>query len=377
MSAKTVMHLIATSFYGGPEKQIVEHLKRLDQTKYKGIAASFIEGEQGNEFIDRAKGAGVKVQSLHMSSPLDFIALWKLIRLLKSCEVDLLCTHGYKSAVMGWIASKINGNPVVAFSRGYTGENRKVAFYEWLDRKFISISAGIICVSEGQRKKLKKLGLNVNEQNSWVVHNAALLDNSPASESGDREKFCEEIGIDPDAIIAVAAGRLSPEKGHRFLVKAMADLKERDVNLICLICGDGMEMESLREQAKSLGVDDCCLFLGFRRDVPQIFKIMDFMVLPSLTEGLPNVILESFALSKPVISTCVGGVPEIVEQNVNGIMVDAEDSGSLATAMEGLAKDKNLREIMGQKGHHDVCSKFTFEKQAKELQDIYASLMFN
>ena len=306
------MHLIATNFYGGPEKQIVEHLRRLNSALYQGILASFLEGGNPNETLKQAEIAGLKNFGIPMASRFDIRALWKLIQLLRHEKIDLLCTHGYKSTVMGWWAGRKVGIPVVAFSRGYTAENPKVAFYEWLDRRFLKRVNGIIFVSEGQRKRLESFG--IIGRRSWVVRNAVAADSSRNPLNGDlRREVLERLGIPSSVEMVVSAGRLSPEKGHRFLVEAIGMLRGSGNNTHFVFCGDGPCQKELEKQSIELEISGICHFVGFRRDLKEIFQAMDLLVLPSLTEGLPNVVLEAFACAKPVVATDVGGVPEIVE----------------------------------------------------------------
>ena len=170
-----VMHLIATNFFGGPEKQIVEHLKRLEMEKYCGIVTSFIEYRKENETLQEAERAGLKFFGIPMNGPIDISAQWKLTQLVHKEKVALLCVHGYKACVMGLWAGRRNKIPVIAFSRGYTTENVKIKFYNWLERIALRNMDGIIAVSEGQLNKLE--GLGISNYNSRVVHNAGKINN--------------------------------------------------------------------------------------------------------------------------------------------------------------------------------------------------------
>jgi glycosyltransferase involved in cell wall biosynthesis len=371
---KIVMHLIATNFYGGPEKQIVEHLKRLNSARYEGILASFLEGGTPNVTLEQAEIAGLRDFGIPMPSRFDIRASWRLNELLRNEKIDLLCTHGYKSTVMGWWAGRRVGIPVVAFSRGYTAENPKVAFYEWIERRFLNRVNGIIFVSEGQRRRLE--GFGIYGRRSWVVHNAVAADSSRNSLSGDlRKEVLERLGILGAVEMVVSAGRLSPEKGHRFLVEAIGMLRGSTNNTHFVFCGDGPYQKDLEKRSIELGISDHCHFVGFRKDIKDIFQAMDFMVLPSLTEGLPNVILEAFACAKPVVATDVGGVPEIVEDGVNGILVPPGRSDLLAEAIKNCLAAPEKRRMMGEAGYHKVKSEFTFESQTQKLEAIYNEVL--
>lgn len=371
--AHVIAHLIATNFYGGPEKQIVEHLKRLDGHVFKGVVASFLECEN-NEIIDKAAAENLPNFAIPMAGPFDFRALQRLESFLQEQQVSLLCTHGYKATVMGWWAGSKRRVPVLAFSRGYTAENAKVALYEWFDRQALKRAAGIVTVSAGQKKRLAQLG--VHHDATWVVHNAVVVPaNDPGRDAEIKSEVHAHFQIPEKTQIVVVAGRLSPEKGHRYLVEAVSLLAGKALDAVFLFCGDGPCMDTLIAQAKSLGVSERCRFLGFRRDMNTILRAMDLMVLPSLTEGLPNVILEAFSCAKPVVATSVGGVPELVVDDENGYLVEAQRADLLAQAIEKILLSPEKMMDMGQSGYDRVCSGFSFEKQAATLEGIYEFLL--
>lgn len=371
---KTILHLIATNFYGGPEKQIIEHLKRLDHTRYRGVLASFLEGNRPNEIFEKASKLHLEHHGILMRHPLDFGALRRLLTLLRNQKTDLLCTHGYKATVMGWLAGLLAERPVIAFSRGYTGEDLRVSFYEWLERLVIGKTAGIVCVSIGQQRKLDSLG--VQYQQAWVVHNAvstSMLSIDPNSNL--RRELLASLNLPEDARLVVSAGRLSPEKGHRFLVEAIAKVSLPSNGAYFIFCGDGPCKHDLALQAKALGVAEKCRFPGFRRDLDDIFEAMDFSVLPSLTEGLPNVVLESFAHAKPVVASAVGGVPELVIDGITGVLVQPAQPDPLSDAISGYLRYPDKARQMGRAGYEKVQTEFSFEVQSRKIERVYSSLL--
>ncbi|PLX41563.1 MAG: group 1 glycosyl transferase, partial [Deltaproteobacteria bacterium] len=159
-----VMHLIATNFYGGPEKQIVEHLKRIDRESFEPVVGSFIEAGAENEILTRAAMEGIPTRGVEMKGLFDVGAYFRLLGALREEEVTLLCMHGYKANVMGHFAAASLKIPTIAFSRGYTAENRKVALYEWLERRFLGSQNALVAVSSGQLKKLKGFGISSKKE---------------------------------------------------------------------------------------------------------------------------------------------------------------------------------------------------------------------
>lgn len=369
-STKRILHLMATNFYGGPEKQIVEHLRNIDRDKFLPVVCSFIEKGNPNEFLNKASDVGISAHEVVMPSPVDMSALTKLIRLIRDNEIDLMCVHGYKSCVMGWLAARYLRVPILAFSRGYTSENLKIAFYNWLERKFLGRMDGIIAVSKGQLEKLEKL--KVRNKKTWVVHNAIRVNNtSPDKAVEKRRDIFNLLGIPADGKLVVAAGRFSPEKGHRYLVAAISQMGEKAKKVYFVFCGDGPCRIDLEKQAKTAGILKNCRFPGFRKDLQNFFHAMDLMVLPSLSEGLPNVILEAFALKKPVVATWVGGVPEVVDDGVSGFLSPPADPQRLAELITIALSDKKRMEEMGIAGFDKVKRAFSVEGQTQSLELIY------
>ncbi len=373
---RRVMHLIATNFYGGPEKQIVEHLVRLNKSEtYKGVLCSFLEGGQPNQILNVARQRGIETFAVPMNGPLDVRALMQVYRLLKRQGIDLLVGHHYKAVIFGVIAGRLLGIPVLNYSRGFTAENKRVAFYEKLERLFVRGTKGIISVSEGQREKLQRFG--IRKKNMWVVHNGVEVNNEIEKPLRSKIEVFGQFDIPENALLAISVGRLSPEKGHRFLIEAMKLLEEELDNIYFLFCGEGVCTPNLQHQASEYSVHFHCRFAGFQTDMSSIYNACDFLVLPSLTEGLPNVVLEAFAHKKPVVATSVGGVPEVVDDGLNGFLVPSEDAAALAEAIRRLIRNDEIRRKMGEAGYQKIIRHFTFESQTPKLIRIYDSILNN
>lgn len=372
-SKPRIMHLIATNFYGGPEKQITEHLKRLDNSRFQGCVASFIE-KSSNALLEKAGAEGIEHYGIRMPGPFSLSALKALVNLMKEKQVRLLCAHGYKSTIMGLLASRSLGTHVITFSRGYTAEDRKVAFYEWLERKTLNKLDGIIFVSEGQREKLKRMG--IIGKRAWVVHNSVAAGRPVGDNSSIKSRVLRSLSIPDGSTVVVTAGRLSREKGHEYLLDAIALLRHLP-NTVFVFCGEGKLRGELEKKAARNLRPDSYRFAGFRRDMQDVFDTMDLFVLPSLTEGLPNVVLEAFSCGKPVVATAVGGVPELVRDGVNGILVPPGRADLLSDAMSRCLASKELMSRLGDAGRRTVLEDFSFEGQARKLEEIYAEVLNN
>jgi glycosyltransferase involved in cell wall biosynthesis len=208
-----------------------------------------------------------------------------------------------------------------------------------------------------------------------VVHNAVLPVPPPGDADESRRDVFSRLGIQQDRLLIVSAGRLSPEKGYGDLLRAIALMGPTASKCAFVVCGDGSLAPQLTKMARDLDLSKLVQFCGFRSDILEIFQAMDLFVLPSLTEGFPNVLLEAFACGKPAVATSVGGVPELVRHGENGILVPPSRPDLLGKAVADYVDSPNRRLTSGHAALRAVTSRFTFEKQTARLQAVYCELL--
>lgn len=371
MSGKMhVMHLRASNFVGGPERQILEHVRRAENAHLHLSLCCFRESGCQSGLETTALAQGLDCTSVEAKRPFDIPTVVDLVRTMRERRVDLLVTHGYKPNLLGRLATWVAGIPTVAVSRGWTYESRRVRCYEFLDRVFLRLADGVVAVSEGQRRKILDCGVMPDKVR--VIHNAIDLQDFPAPAPAD---FRKELGIPGDAVLVMTAGRLSPEKNHLGLVEAARQVVARNPDVWFVVFGEGLLRSELQKEIDDAGIGHRFFLSGFREDVRTLMHEADIFVLPSHTEGLPNVILEAFACSKPVVATDVGGTPEVVRQGENGVVVSAGRMDEFAEAILDLAVDAELRGKMGKSGFHVVESLFGFNQQTKLYLDLYQGMV--
>jgi glycosyltransferase involved in cell wall biosynthesis len=174
----------------------------------------------------------------------------------------------------------------------------------------------------------------------------------------------------PSTIVG-SAGRLSPEKGFGVLVEAAAIVNRSHPEVGFVHFGDGPLRGSIQRQIRHLDLEGRFILAGFRDDLDRFLPHCDLSVLPSYTEGLPNVVLESYAAGVPVVATAVGGTPEAVADGVDGYLVPSGDAVALAGRILDVVKLGDARRAMGQRGRARIQSHFTFEVQALRYQDLF------
>jgi glycosyltransferase involved in cell wall biosynthesis len=365
-----IIHLTASTFFGGPERQMLglaRHLPPPCRTTF----LSFAEGGRCQEFLRQIRFNGFVGEALRYDTPNLPAATLELAHQLRGERTDVLLCHGYKANLVGRLAAHQVGVPAVSVARGWTGEDLKVRAYEAVDRWHLRFMDHIVCVSRGQATKVHKAG--VPPRRITVIPNAARL----ATERGaDREcrNQLESMFRNPGERIVVGAGRLSPEKGVSVLIDAARRVLEADPQARFVVFGEGTQRSTLERLIANAGLAGRFVLPGFRSDLDQLLPSADLFVLPSFTEGMPNVLLEAGAAGVPVVATAVGGTPEVVAHGRTGYLVPPDDPEPLARRILDLLSDESLRGQMGQAAREHVRAHFTFEAQAQAYGRLFAAL---
>lgn len=364
-----VAHIRACNFYGGPERQIIGHIKT--SSNFRHLVITFREGSQENEFENVCRKEGINVVVIETKNAYQWNAVTCLRKLLRKEKVNLICCHGYKPLMLSFLAKRKLEIPVIAFSRGHTSENFKIKIFEFIERKLYAFSNKIIAVSDGYANGLVANG--VDKAKLSVVLNAVNIEKFKPFYA-QRKQTRLALGFREDDFLIATAGRLSPEKAQGDLITAFGKIHNEFRNTHLLIFGDGPLRESLVNQVSQVGIRNVH-FMGHRKDLDEIMPILNLFVLPSLTEGLPNVLLEAGSACVPMIATRVGGVPEIIEHNKTGLMVEAGNPVQLSKAIQECISDKEKCKLFSESTYQLLEDKYGFAKQADLLEAIYSDLL--
>ena len=204
-----------------------------------------------------------------------------------------------------------------------------------------------------------------------VIHNGVEC----ASVQPDRDNRRRLAGV-ASRFVGVMPASLKPIKGHRVLLESIAILKQRNIPVTMLLAGEGPEDAALRRRASELALTDQDVqFLGFRADIPALLDLADFMVLPSLSEGLPLSILEAMSQGTPVVASAVGGIPEVITDAVNGLLVPPSDPDRLAGAIGTLFENPDLRRRVVAEARRTAESDFSFDTMRQRYEGLYLRLV--
>jgi glycosyltransferase involved in cell wall biosynthesis len=368
-----IVHLTASTFFGGPERQMLGLAGALPRW-VRSSFVSFSEGGRSAEFLNQVREAGHGVIPLESDFPRVRATLRELCDRLRDASAQLLLSHGYKSNILGRIVARKLGIPIVGVSRGWTGESWKVSSYEWLDRIHLRFMDRVVCVSEGQAKKVRRL--RVDRSRIRVIPNGARLNSFRDTDPEDRDRlrsFFPDFR-DGDRIV-LTAGRLSPEKGFDILIEASAKVRTEMPRTFFILFGEGSEKTKLQSLIVKYKLADCFVLGGFRGDLDRFLPWVDLVVSSSHTEGLPNVLLEAASASRPIVATRVGGTPEVVGHRVNGLLVPAGNADELARAMVTVLDDPDLARGYGVAGRVRMEQRFSFEAQARAYRELFDELL--
>jgi glycosyltransferase involved in cell wall biosynthesis len=365
-----VAHLTASRFFGGPERQMIELAKSLP-AGHDSLFVSFREEGACQSFLEEVRRNGFESVTLNHDTP-RLVGAWReLVNLLRERQVDVLCCHGYKANLLGLLAAQRAKVPVIGISRGWTRETFRVRIYEALDRRVLRWMDRIVCVSEGQARKVR--GSGVPDDRVVVIRNAIRHERFAEPRAADRDHLSGLLPDRPSRIVG-AIGRLSPEKGFDILIDAAETVVEHDSSVGFVLFGEGSLHDVLASRIKASRLAGKFVLAGFRKDLDRYMPHFDLVAVPSYTEGLPNVVLEAFAAGIPVVATAVGGIPELVDDGVNGHLVSAGDREGLADRIIDLLRDHEKRLAMGANGKQRVMNDFTFDAQMRQYMRLFAEL---
>jgi glycosyltransferase involved in cell wall biosynthesis/GT2 family glycosyltransferase len=371
MSVTTdVVHLRPSNFVGGPERQILRYAGHEQDGLYRVAIASFCDGHEGKALLDAADARRIETLSLSGGALRDLMGLQELTGYLRERQVKLLCTHGYRADLIGLLAARRCGIPVVWFLRGWTGENAKICVYETLDRGLLKRADRIVCLSQLQADRVAALG--VAREKIRIVPNA--VEPPRATREQARGELSRRFGVAEDDLLVGIAGRLSPEKGAHDLIRAVQHLAPLPPRVRFLLFGDGPLRASLEQEIAASGLGAQVMLAGFHGDFPQLLPGLDLLVNPSHREEMPNVVLEAMAAGVPVLATAVGGVAEIAGPAQAVRLIPAGQPEQMAVALQPLLGDAGQRQALGAAGKRRIAEAYSLEHQRACLRRLYEEM---
>jgi glycosyltransferase involved in cell wall biosynthesis len=346
-----------------------------DRTKYRMLFATLNPiAPWLKEFFE---SQGVKCFSCECESRKDFpLGMLRLARFLRQEKVDIFHAHLYEPSIVGLWAAVLARTPYRVMTRHHSNYLTRMNknFHIKLDKMCTRLSHRVIAVSEHTAEHLIETE-GAPREKIEVVLNGIDFDRVQVSGDDAREKIRKEFDADDSHLILIAA-RFHPEKGYYYLFDAVPILKEKVKKPFkLLIGGRGGFEKDFRDYVTRLQCDDVVRFLGFRKDIADLMTGVDLFVLPSLAESFGLVLTESIYLGTPVVATRVGGIPEIVEDGVDGILVPPANHEALADTIADLLNNEEKRKALSGNGREKIVQKFQFQEMVRNYERVYQKLV--
>jgi len=311
----------------------------LDRPIIDGSIVTFSRDSSENEFIQTVRAAGIPIDIISERGRFDLGVLPALRSIIEQRQPDIVITQSVKSHFLMWRSRLWKKIPWIAYHHGYTSTDSRMRLYNRFDRWSLPKADLVMTVCEAFAQELVSVD-KVPREKIRVQHNP--IRPGPRSNPEAVKALREHWGLTDQERVILSVGRLSKEKAHADLILAFQRLCGTRADYKLVIVGEGPERASLEAIAADLRIDTRVVFTGQISDVRPFFATADVFVLPSHSEGSPNVLLEAMGAEVPVVATAVGGVPEIVEDETSALLIPPGDPPAMADAIDRLVKDVEL-----------------------------------
>jgi len=404
---------VARTATGGSAFSLYHLVKGLDRTRYEPIVLFYCQGRSdiGNKlaelgirvislerrhrepcpvppssvrrrdvrgWLEARFGGGVGQAYVFLKAWCEFVRrealqVWPIVRAIRENGIDLVHVNtGLRHGKPGIIAAWITRRPCICHVRMFHQLNH-------FDRLFTRLVSGFIYISRAIAEDCTAQG--IPPAKGRVIHNAVDLSEFPAV--GDAVGVRREFGWSADQHLVGVVGRLDWWKGHEYFLGAMAEVVQRFSDVKGLIIGEPGSLpqnleycQRLKSLTKSLGLEDKVVFTGFRGDVPRLMSALDVIVLSSsVPEPFGRVVIEGMAAGKPVVATAAGGVLDVIDDGVNGLLVPPGDSQAIARAILRLLSNPEEAGRIGAAARQCVERRFTVQRHVIAMQRIYSSIL--
>ena len=385
-----ILHIITRLDMGGSAQNTLLSCLKLSR-KYEMVLvcglsqeSNMTDSERGavKRLINDARANGVKIVQIpsllrRISLVNDIRALYDLVRIIKTEMPDVVHTHTSKAGLLGRVAAKITKVPFIIHTPhghvffGHFGPILSKIFL-WLERFLAPLTNRVVALTDGEGKDYTDLSV-YSKDKLVKIHSGVDIEKFKQEPVSAIEKK-RSLGISRNGLVVGYIGWLIPTKGPMHLLKAMEDVWQNYDDTILVFIGKGDLDVALRAEALKSSANGRVHFLGWRNDIDEIMPIFDILVLPSLNEGMGRVLVEAMAAGKPVVASRVGGIPDLVQDDYNGLLVPPGDEKALAASIKLLIDDPEKAKMMGQHGR-ELCLHFSLERMIEKIDNLYEELL--
>lgn len=368
---KTIFHIRDSSGIYGAERVILTLAKNIDKKKFNIELICLDRGDGKNQrLIDLSRKIGVSAFPIKVKGKLDFKSIKKIRKILIENNAAIIHSHDFKSDLYGLLSTL--GTPIrrVATAHGSTRDSLVKRFYLFFTENFVyRLYHRIIAVSKDLKLSFKSL--KFRDKKITVIQNG--IDFSlMALERMNLDNNLSTL-VKGKAVFSVI-GRLYPDKGHSYFLEAFKGVIDSFPNCTALIVGDGPERNKIEKLVKKLDLEDSVILCGVQKDMMAIYELTDFVVIPSLTEGLPYVLLEAMACKIPIIATTVGDIPRLIKHGKSGTLVAPGSTKQIKNGMIYYLQNQIFAKQMAKDAYDLVKSEYSSNAMIYKTEKIYSNL---
>lgn len=367
---------------GGPDKTVLNSAAQHDPKRVH-VLVTYLRDPSDHEFQipQIAKRLGINYVDVPDRRVLDWACLHRLKQILRSHAITVVHTHDDKTLLYGWLLKLTTPGLRImhtchshtAYGRDdFAGLQRYIGF-KARQRMQISLMGRyltpIITVSQDTKNRLVQNGLK--EKDVDVLHNG--IDINLWQRNGARPVLREELALPPGNLLVGTVSRISHDKDLPTFYRVAEEVAKHHTHATFVVVGDGYgdELSRARTEVAQKGIEQLVRFTGHRNDLREVYASFDVFLMTSRTEGMPNALLEAMAIGIPVVSTRVGGVPELLEDGKEGFLAPVGDAEGLAAALMRFIRDPGLRAQFGAASRERIERRFSFSNRVRVMEDYY------
>lgn len=362
-----ILHTEASTGWGGQEIRILQESLSFTKLGYRILIAC----QKGSQLAEQAIKSGLPVFIIQMRFAYDPVAIAKLLRLIRGERVDVVHTHSSRDSWIAGIAGRIAKIPVVRSRHLSTPVNQS-----WCSTFVYRYLSDIIITSGTHIKDALVTKNKLDPAKTVSIPAGVDIERFDINISG--EKIRNEFRLKNALPIVGVVAILRSWKGHSYLLEAIPRVVSIYPDARFLIIGNGPQWDNLHKKIRELGIENHVIMTGFRDDIPEIMAALDIFVLPSTaSEATSQVIPQALAMGKPAIATNVGGLPEIIEDGVTGLLILPKDHEAISNAIIWMVKHREKAHEMAMNGRDKILKRYTFQRMIERTSEVYNYVLKN
>lgn len=366
-----VLHFVSTFAVKTDTKLLARMAPHVDRSNCEWAFACFYDGGPMQGVFT---SAGCSTFNLNLPSQFDPRAVFRAQNVIDTFQPDVVHTHLLRADLLAGLAARLSGVKTIvgaAYANGDFRRERKRLSDPLLDSTCARLPTHFIAVSQSTKDDwCQRLGIAPSRIR--VIHTGVEM--APEINRGAVQAFRDRFGADDDVPLVLTVARLSYEKGIDTLLDAAERLKGDGARFRWVIVGDGRDRAAVESIIREADLHDCVQLAGFMSDVWPAMAAADVVCIPSKSEAFPVVMLEAMAVGKPIVATRVGGIPEAIHDDVNGLLVEPNAPEALADAVRSLLKDPGHAAMLGANARASVSERFDAAVVAQRYVEVYADL---